>query len=258
MSVRLPSHALTLLLHPGEHLRSVLLGLAAAVVTWSFALGAGSSLSNASLLAFGIALAPVSIKWWRDVKRWGVSATALSVLLVLQGLHTFEHVAQGVQYYLLGWPASRSLGLVTAANAEWLHFAWNWLIFAGIVFVFRRGLKNVWMYALLGWALLHGLEHSYLLVRYFRVVNELSLVSLTPTSVTQSLPGILGKDGLLALASWCGSIPGITTAPRVAVHFWWNFGELSLLVLAARAGAENLFASNLIRSNPSKLSKESL
>lgn len=258
MSVRLPPHPLRLLLHPGEQLPFVLLGLVVAVITWSFALGAEVlSLSNASLLAFGLALAPMSVKWWRDVKRWGVSATALSVLLVLQGLHTFEHVAQVVQYYLLDWPASRSLGLVTAANAEWLHFAWNWLIFAGTVFVFRRGLKNMWMYALLAWALLHGLEHSYLLVRYFQVVNELKLLSLSPTGVTQSLPGILGKDGLLALSNLC-SVPGITTAPRVAVHFWWNFGELSLLVLAARTGAGTLFRSNPLSLNPLKPSKESL
>lgn len=256
MSVSLNrSPSLAALMHPGKHFPLVASGSLIAVVVWSFLLGSNLlSLSGASFLAFGIALAPVSLKWWEDARRWGISATVLSVLLVLQGLHTFEHIAQVVQYYLLDWPAGRSLGLITAANAEWIHFAWNWLVFAGIVFVCARGLKNVWMYLLLVWATLHGLEHTYLLVRYFQVVDELKVLSLNATGVTQSLPGILGKDGLLALSSWCGNIPGLTTAPRVAIHFWWNCGEVVLLFLAANAGVPAWLKPNT--SSQSNFSKE--
>lgn len=263
MSTRSLSPSLKSLLHPGSYTPFIITALALAVSLGSFLLGSGlTSLSNASLLAFGVALTPVTVKWWLERRYWGTGATALSILLVLQGLHTLEHIAQVVQYYLLGWPAGRSLGLVTAANAEWLHFAWNAGVLAGVIFLFAKGLRNKWMVALLGWALLHTLEHSYLLLRYFQVLAELRTLGLAPVPALQSLPGVLGKDGLLSLSSWCGNLSGLTTAPRVLVHFWWNAGEIALLGLAARQGVpkllgrtplkQNLLKQNLLKQNASR------
>ncbi len=229
------------LLDPGRRLPLVLVSAVLAVTLWGFLVGSETaSLSSASLLAVGILAVPAVLKWRDDAAKLGAAATVLSVLLVTQGFHTLEHVAQVVQYYLLGWPAGRSLGLITAANAEWVHFTWNLFVTLGIGFLVTRGLRNGWAYALLAWATLHSLEHAYLLARYFTVLSELSAVGVSATGVTQSLPGVLGRDGLLALQSWCGRVPGLTSAPRVAIHFWWNAGEILLLVLAAHRGFPQL------------------
>jgi hypothetical protein len=54
----------------------------------------------------------------------------------------------------------------------------------------------------------------------------------------QGLPGIVGRDGWLARSEWtrstwiCG-IPGITTAVRLDVHFWWNAIEMALILAGA-------------------------
>ncbi len=232
---------LVTLLDPGRRLPLVVVSAVVAVTLWGFLVGSGTaSLSSASLLAVGILAVPAALKWRDDAAKIGVTATVLSVLLVTQGFHTVEHFAQVIQYYLLEWPAGRALGLITAANAEWVHFTWNAFVTAGVVFLVARGLRNGWAYALLAWATLHSLEHTYLLIRYFAVLAELNALGLDATGVTQSLPGVLGRDGLLALQSWCGRIPGVTTVPRVAIHFWWNAGEIVLLVLAAHKGLPQL------------------
>ena len=56
----------------------------------------------------------------------------------------------------------------------------------------------------------------------------------------QGLPGFLGKDGWLARAGQTSDLficrmPGLTTAPRLDIHFWWNIGEIVLLVAAAHS-----------------------
>lgn len=232
------------LLDPGRWSWLLLASAAVAAILWGFLVGRGAtSLASATLLAVGVLSVPALLKWRDDVRRLGLAATVLGVLLALQGFHTVEHLAQVVQYYALGWPAGRSLGLITSANAEWIHFGWNWLVSAGIVFLVARGLRSPWAWALLGWAGLHSLEHTYLFIRYLRVASELGTLGLSAPSVAQSLPGVLGRDGLLALQSWCGRIPGLTTAPRVAVHFWWNAGEIVLLGLAAQRGLAGIIRS---------------
>ena len=61
-------------------------------------------------------------------------------------------------------------------------------------------------------------------------------------SVTaQGLPGILGRDGWLAHSpatkgTFLCTLPGLTTAMRLDVHFWWNVIEMLLLL-----GAGSLF-----------------
>lgn len=236
---------LVILLNPGKRSAFIFVSFAVAILVWSFLVGQGRlSLSSSSLIALGIIAVPVSSKLFDDAKRWGLSATLLSSLVILQGLHTLEHLAQVFQYYVLGWTANQALGLITQANLEWIHFSWNWLVWLGIVLLVLRGLRSPWAWALLVWATLHSAEHTYLVIRYFQVAAELKALGLPLFEAAQSLPGVLGKNGLLALSSLCGSIPGLTTASRAAVHFWWNFGEVTLLLLAAHKGAGKwLFAS---------------
>ena len=49
--------------------------------------------------------------------------------------------------------------------------------------------------------------------------------------------GIIGRDGWLARSVWTQgtiicSVPGLTTASRLDVHFWWNVIEMSLLAVS--------------------------
>ena len=228
-----PKLSLPTLLHPGKRAPLLLAAASLGALLWGVAVSrAGMPLWGGASLFLGVTLVPVSLKWRDDLRRWGVPATLLSVLLVMQSFHTTEHVVQMVQYYLLDRPPGRALGLLAGFNVEWVHFSWNWLVWGCALYLFRAGLRGVWGGALLVWATAHSLEHTYLLVRYLGVVAELRALGLPLFDSAQGLPGILGRNGWLAYSSLCGRIPGLTTAPRVAVHFWWNIGELALLVLA--------------------------
>ena len=68
----------------------------------------------------------------------------------------------------------------------------------------------------------------------------------------QGLPGILVRDGWLARSpvtqgTFLCTLPGVTTAMRLDVHFWWNVVEMLLLLgagslfLRARLGISGLF-----------------
>ena len=166
----------------------------------------------------------------------------LVALIALQSFHTVEHVVQVLQFYIFDKVPASSQGLLKALNAEWVHFIWNWLVlFIFLFIIFKRSSfskgwgERIWATAFIGWALLHSLEHTYLLIRYLELVGELRALGLPIYEIAQNLPGILGRDGWLAnsdgFISICGRIAGLTTLPRVAVHFWWNAGELVLLLM---------------------------
>ncbi len=244
-----PSIPLLTLLDPGRWFTLSVLSGAAATIVWGVLVnGWNVSLSNATLIALGIVAVPAMLKWRDDAKAFGLTAVVLSVLLLLQSFHMLEHAAQVVQYYLLDWTSARSLGLIVAANAEWIHFTWNWLVWGCCLFLFMRGMRGVWGWTLMVWATAHSLEHTYLLIRYIQVVVELRALGLPLFDSAQGLPGILGKNGWLAYSSLCGRIAGLTTASRVAVHFWWNVGEFALLLLAANARLPTLLAQRRLET----------
>jgi hypothetical protein len=184
----------------------------------------------------------------------GVDATIviLIILLLTQGFHMLEHSIQMVQYYLLDQPAARARGLLGAANLEWVHFAWNWLVVAMIAYLLKRGLRHITFWLLLSWAVAHSFEHSYLLLRYLQLSAELRVLELPNLAAAQSLPGIFGKDGWLALRWPFTRLGGLTTASRVTVHFWWNVGELTLLLLAAYRPLKKVFNPLDKRTRPLK------
>jgi hypothetical protein len=179
-------------------------------------------------------LLPLGLKFHDDLERWGLAVCVLGVLLALQAFHTLEHIVQLVQFYVFNNPGINSQGLISSLNVEWVHFIWNWTVWGILVFLFFRGMRTVWVYPLLLWVTLHSLEHTFMLLNYLHVLAELEAFDLPAFQAAQVLPGILGKDGWLAQNSLlCRAIPGLTTLPRVAIHFYWNIGEMTLLLLTA-------------------------
>ncbi|GIW23903.1 hypothetical protein [Meiothermus sp.] len=211
----------------------LLLGALGLVLAGVGVYGAGLPVWGGTLVFLGVVAVPVGLKWWDDFRRLGAAAFVLSALLMLQGFHFLEHTVQMVQYYLFNRPPILSQGLISSLNVEWVHFLWNVFVLSMMVFLLRRGLRGFWGWALLGWTTAHTLEHTYLLLRYLQLQAELGALGLSGFQVAQALPGILGRDGWLAENNLCTGVPGLTTLPRVAIHFLWNLGETGLLLLAA-------------------------
>ncbi len=183
-----------------------------------------------------IVMLPIGVlKWRQDHRHYGTTIMLLSILLVSQGAHSIEHLVQWAQYHWFFWTMRQSNGLLSPANAEWVHFVWNWSVLFVVFFLVRGGMRNPWMWLLLSVALLHTVEHTYTFVRYQLVLAELRGMNVF-TVTAQGLPGILGRDGWLARSAWTQgtflcSIPGLTTAVRLDVHFWWNTIEIILLAI---------------------------
>lgn len=206
----------------------------------------GMPVWGGTLLFLGAVAVPAGLKWRDDFVAWGPAVTVLSVLLALQGFHTVEHVVQVAQFYVLGQPGIRSQGLISSLNIEWVHFIWNWVAAAGVYFVFARGMRGFWGWALLLWVTAHSLEHTLMLVRYLGMKQSVFALTMDCFPVGQALPGILGRDGWLAThLPMLRAIPGLASLPRVMIHFNWNVGEMTFLLLAARAGLPRLLSPPL-------------
>ncbi len=226
------------LLNPGRHTRIVLASLLFALTISALAvylrwlpLWVATALVLLLMLPAGI------LKWRDDKAAYGATVMLLSILVSAQGLHTVEHFAQYTQYHTLYWTMRASNGLLSPANAEWVHFAWNWSILAAVLLLMRGGVRGVWVWLLLIVAGLHTIEHTYTFVRYQLVLAELRGLGVANIPA-QGLPGIVGRDGWLARSEWtrntwvCG-LPGLTTAVRLDVHFWWNAIEMALILATA-------------------------
>ncbi|GIV77917.1 MAG: hypothetical protein KatS3mg050_2311 [Litorilinea sp.] len=248
------------LLHPRELTSAVLLSLAVGLglslaVTWLWA----APLWTATLVVL-LALLPVGIRKWRqDLRAHGETVMWLSVLLTVQGVHTVEHLAQWVQYHVLLWPSREANGLLSPANAEWVHFTWNWLVLLVVVTLLVGGMRNPWVWLLLAVAFAHAVEHSYTFIRYQLILGELRGLGVVDVSA-QGLPGILGRDGLLARSEWARgtflcSLPGLTTATRLDLHFWWNALEIGLLAVGGHVFLRRLPAFSAPAEAPAAPSK---
>lgn len=169
-----PALPLLTLLDPRDQTRTMLVLLVVGVVAATVGMRWwGVPLWVATVAVLLILLAPAVLKWRADLRHFGATAMVMSVLLAMQGFHSVEHAAQLIEYHLLGWPMRSSAGLISAANAEWIHFVWNWIVLAVVVYLVSAGVRNPWAWLLLAWSLAHSLEHTYLFVRYLAVLDEL-------------------------------------------------------------------------------------
>lgn len=237
------------LLDPGPYRRRALLSLGLGFVagTWG-AWWYGLPLWMATFVVL-LMLLPVGIlKWRTDYQQYGATVMLLSIVLTTQGVHTIEHFVQWAQYHILYWPMRQASGLLSPANAEWVHFVWNWLVLLVVVALIMGGMRNGWAYLLLGVATAHTIEHTYLFVRYLAVLAELRELGINDVTA-QGLAGIVGRDGWLARCSieqlaFVRRIPGLTTAIRLDVHFWWNALEMVCLLAAGHVFLANKWRTN--------------
>jgi hypothetical protein len=245
---------LLILLNPGKLTWKVILSFAiGTLIGWSGYIWLNFPLWTITVFVL-LALTPVGIiKWREDLRLHGRTVMLLSIILIAQGVHTIEHVTQWTQYYILFLPARQSNGLISAANAEWVHFVWNWLVLIFVIALIRGGIHNPWMFLLLGVATAHAFEHSYTFIRHLMVLSELRQLGVFDVTA-QGLPGVVGRDGWLARSeatrgTFVSILPGLTTAMRLDVHFWWNLLEMILLLAAGNVFLIHHFKQHNERKN---------
>jgi len=132
------------------------------------------------------------------------------ILVVTQGAHVLEHVAQMVQIHLLGLSGLQARGIFGMLDIEWVHFIWNsWVLACTVllVFLFR---KNPWLWVLLVISVWHEIEHVYIMSVFLRT-------------------GHPGAPGLLASG---GAIGGGLPLSRPDLHFYYNLLEELVLIIA--------------------------
>src|SRR5216684_359265 len=148
------------------------------------------------------------------------------ILVVTQGAHVLEHVAQMVQIHLLGLSGLQARGILGMLDIEWVHFIWNaWVLLCAVllVFLFR---KNPWLWVLLVISVWHEIEHVYIMSVYLRT-------------------GHPGAPGLLASG---GAIGGGLPMSRPDLHFFYNLLEELVLIIAYLYQIQRLLRSEEIPS----------
>ena len=116
--------------------------------------------------------------------------------------HFIEHIAK----------AATGSGLLGSSfDTEISHFLFNTAIAVLVVALLVRYPRNPWVYPLVVVALLHGIEHGYILANYMR------------TGISDA-PGLLGRGGVL----------GLIALERAELHNAYNGVEMILLTLGFR------------------------
>lgn len=132
------------LLNPKESTRFVLASLVVGLIVSYLAVALGwLPLWGATALTLFVLLPAGVLKWRDDYHRYGATLMGLSILVTAQGLHTVEHLVQWAQYHLLFLTMRQSNGLLSPANAEWVHFTWNWLVLIAVVALMEIGRAHV-------------------------------------------------------------------------------------------------------------------
>jgi len=132
------------------------------------------------------------------------------ILVVTQGAHFIEHVAQMVQIHLLGLSGLQARGILGMLDIEWVHFIWNSWVLLCVVLLLLLFPKNPWLWVLLVISTWHEVEHVYIMSIYLRT-------------------GHAGAPGLLAHG---GAIAGGLPLSRPDLHFFYNLLEELVLIIA--------------------------
>ena len=125
------------------------------------------------------------------------SAAFVTVLLV-QGAHTAEHVAQVIQKFVLGYQEARGL-LGSVFDFEWVHFIYNSTLEAALILIL------VWCRRATGHPGSPFLRAVVVLQAYHVVEHVVKMYQYYFIGVTGPTKGILGF-----------------VFPVIWVHFWMN------------------------------------
>ncbi len=146
-----------------------------------------------------------SMQWLHARYQW---ISVLFLLVVAQGLHFLEHLAQMIEIHLLGYSGVNANGIIGQLNTEWVHFLWNsWVLLMAFWLLFHFP-KNMWLVSLFIFAIWHEIEHIYIMSVYLRTNHP-------------GLPGLIARGGLIG-----GGLP-IT---RPDLHFLYAVFEEGMLL----------------------------
>jgi hypothetical protein len=132
------------------------------------------------------------------------------VLVVTQGVHLLEHVAQMVQIHILGLAGPAAQGVFGPLNIEWVHFVWNTWVIVAVLVLLRHFKTNPWLWGTAVLAAWHEIEH-------------MTIMSVYLTNGKSGTPGLLARGGLIG-----GGLP----LSRADLHFLYNIIETVPLVSA--------------------------
>lgn len=126
------------------------------------------------------------------------------ILVVTQGLHFIEHIAQILQIYVLGVPRADAHGIFGNLDAEYVHFFFDTFLTVGVIILLFRFRKNKALWVSLVIGLWHTAEHWY--ITYYYVFDNAFYKA-------HAKNGLLAQGGLL----WPNS-----PLPRAELHFLYN------------------------------------
>ena len=147
-----------------------------------------------------------------------------SLLMITQGGHVLEHVAQMVQIHVLGRTGPQARGVFGQLDVEWVHVAWNTWVLAAVValiVLLPRGGRSRWLTIALLLAAWHEAEHLHMMAVYLETGR-------------QGTPGLLAMGGRIA-----GGLP----LSRPDLHFLYNLIETIPLFLAFVHAVRHVHAS---------------
>lgn len=157
------------------------------------------------ILLVWLPIVTVETSWMK--RRFGWLALFYG-LVVWQGGHVIEHLAQMVQIHALGATGPAARGIFGKLDVEWVHFGFNTAILLAVAALLVRFRRNPWLWVAAiaaGW---HQAEHVLIMVEYLR------------TGVPGD-PGLLSRGGVL--------FGGVSLA-RPDLHFLYNVIETLPLV----------------------------
>lgn len=151
------------------------------------------------------------------------------VLVATQGGHFVEHAVQMVQIHLLDRVGPDARGVFGNLDIEWVHFGWNTWVLVAVIALLTRYRRNPWLWATLGLAGWHEIEHSFLLAKYL-------------STDVAGHPGLLAKGGVIGGGLWLN---------RPDLHFIYNLLETAPLFIAFSWTLRRTYDEWLARALPS-------
>jgi hypothetical protein len=132
------------------------------------------------------------------------------ILIITQGLHFIEHIAQIVEVDVVGLPRSQSRGIIGNLDAEYVHFFFDTFLLIGVIILLFRFRKNIALWVTFVVGVWHTAEHWY--ITYFYTFDRANF-NPAPAPGLHAHEGLLAKGGLL----WPNS-----PLPRIELHFIYN------------------------------------